>query len=63
MLQGKNGWLIEQASAGNQIAKAYIKHLEGVHMQNGGENPPPDNDWMIQYGYDGSPVFQQAEME
>ena len=63
MLQGKNSWLIEQARAGNQTAKAYITHLESVHMQNGGENPPPDNDWMIQYGYDSSPVFQEAEME
>lgn len=30
---------------------------------NGSENPPPDNDWMIQYGYDGSPLIEKKELD
>lgn len=63
MLQGKNGWLIEQVNSGNREVKEYLKILDGIHLTNSGENPPPDNDWMQQYGYNGSPMVGKKELD
>ena len=63
-LQWKDTWLIEKVAEGNKDAEKYLNTLDGVHMMNSDTKPPPnDNDWMVQYGYDGSPVLWKEEMQ
>ena len=62
-LQGKNGWLIEKINTGNVSAKKYLERINGIHRMNGSETIPPDNDWMMQYGYNSSPLIEQKELD
>lgn len=63
-LQWKDTWLIEKVASGNKDAEKYLNTLDGVHQMNSDPKPPPnDNDWMVQYGYDGSPVLWKKEMQ
>lgn len=63
MLQGKNSWLMEKVNSGNKSAIAYLNQFDAIHKMNGNENPPPDNDWMVQYGYDTSPMVGKVESD
>lgn len=34
--------------------------MDDIHKMNGSENPPSsDNDWMLQYGYQSSPLIEK----
>jgi hypothetical protein len=61
-LQGKDTWLMKKVNEGNPDMKKYADRLSEIHQMNSKESPPPqDNDWIVQQGYVGSPLFENAE--